>query len=51
MSCGGGHRRGSDLMLLWAVVQAGNYSSNSTPSLEPSYATGEALKSKKKKKM
>ena len=33
MSCGIGHRRGSDLVLLWSVAQASSCSSNSTPCL------------------
>ena len=35
---------GPDLVLLWAVVQAGNSSFDSTPSLGTSYALGVALK-------
>ena len=33
MSCGAGHRRGSDPAVAVAVMQAGSCSSNSTPSL------------------
>ena len=50
MSCGVGHRRGSDLALLWHWRRpAGSNSSDSTPSLGTSICqAGAALKKKKK---
>ena len=46
MSCGVGHRRGSDLVLLWLVAAA----LIQPLAWELPYAAGAALKCKKKKK-
>ena len=48
MSCGIGHRHGSDLALLWLWHRPAAAAPNSTPSLGTSYATGAALKRKEK---
>ena len=47
MSCGGGHRRSSDLVVVVAV--AGSCSSSSTPSLGTSICPGCGPEKKKKK--
>ena len=50
MSCGVGHRHGLDLVLLWLWCKPAATAPDSTPSLEPPYATGAALKRQKKSK-
>ena len=40
MSCGVGHRRGSDPELLWLWPRPAAYSSDLTLAWEPPYATG-----------
>ena len=47
MSCGVGHRRGSDLALLWCRQAATGLTIGSW---EPPYAEGAAIKSKRKRK-
>ena len=49
MSCGVGHRHGSDLVLLWLWCSSG-YSCDSTPSLGTSICRGYGPKKTKKKK-
>ena len=48
MSCGVGHRHGSDPVVLVAVAVAGSSSFNSLSRLELTYVTGVALKKKNK---
>ena len=50
MSCGVGHRRGSDLVLLWLWHRPVAAALIGPLAWEPPYATGAALKSKKRKK-
>ena len=50
MSCGVGHRRGSDLVLLWMWRRQAAAAPIRSLSWEPPYATSAALKRKKKKK-
>ena len=49
MSCGVGHRHGLDLALLWLWRRLAATVPISPLAWEPPYATGVALKSKKKK--
>ena len=52
MSCGIGHRGSlAGVAVAVAVAWASSYSSDSTPSLEPSYAVGAVLKRQKDKKI
>ena len=46
MSCGVGHRRGLDLMLLWLWYRPAATAPILPLAWEPPYATGEALKRK-----
>ena len=48
MSCGIGHRLGSDLMLLWLWGRPAAVAPIGLLQSEPPYAMGAALKSKKK---
>ena len=48
MSCGGGHRRGSDPKLLWLWYKPEAVATIQPLSWEPPYATGMALKKRKK---
>ena len=50
MSCGSGHRRGSDLALLWLWCRLVATAPIWPLAWEPLYATGVALKSKNKQK-
>ena len=50
MSCGVGHRRGSDLALLWLWCRLVATAQIRAPACELPYAAGAALKSKQKKK-
>ena len=50
MSCGVGHRRGLDLVLLWLWCRLAAVAPIGPPVWEPPYARGAALKKKKKKK-
>ena len=50
MSCGVGHRRGSDLALLWLWRRSAATASIRPLAWEPPYALGVALKDKKKEK-
>ena len=50
MSCGIGHIRGSDLMLLWLWHRPAAIAPTGPLTWEPSYATGATLKTKKKRK-
>ena len=47
VSCGVGHRRGSDPALLWVWRRLAAAAPIRPPAWEPPYATGTALKSKK----
>ena len=49
MSCGVAHRRGLDLALLWLWHRPGAVALIRPLAWEPPYATGVALKKKKKK--
>ena len=49
MNCGVGRRRGSDPAFAMALAQAGNYSSNSIPSLGTSICLRGGPKSEKQK--
>ena len=49
MSCGVGHRRGSDLELLWLWCWLAATALVGPLAWEPPYAVGAALKPKKKK--
>ena len=49
MSCGIGHRQGSDLALLWLWRRPAAGAPISPLAWEPPYATGAALKRQKKK--
>ena len=50
MSCGGGHRRGSDPFLLWLWCRPAATVSIVSLAWEPPYATGVAPRKQKKKK-
>ena len=50
MSCGIGHRRGSDLALLWLWCRPAAIAPIEPLAWEPPYAAGVALKGQKKKK-
>ena len=50
MSCGVGHRRGSDLVWLWLWHRLGAAALIRPLAWEPPYATGMALKGQKTKK-
>ena len=50
MSCGVGHRRGSDLALLWLWHRLAAVALIRPLAWEPPYATGATLKKKKEKK-
>ena len=50
MSCGVGHRQGSDLALLWLWYRAVATALTQSLAWEPPYATGTALKRPEKKK-
>ena len=50
MSCGVGHRRGSNLMLLWLWHRPAAVAPTGPLAWEPPCAVGAALKSKKNKK-
>ena len=50
MSCGVGHRRGSDLVLLWLWCRLAAVAMIQPLAWEPPRATGVALESKKRKK-
>ena len=50
MSCGIGHRRGLDLVLLWLWFRPVAVAPIRPLAWDPPYATGIALKKKKKKK-
>ena len=50
VSCGVGHRRGSDLVLLWLWCRLEAVALVGPLAWEPPYATGSALKSKKAEK-
>ena len=50
MSCGIGHRRGSDLALLWLWCRLAATALTGPLAQEPPYAEGVALKKDKKKK-
>ena len=50
MSCGVGHRRSSDLALLWLWCRPATITLIQPLSWEPPYAMGAALKKTKKKK-
>ena len=50
MSCGVGHRHGSDLALLWLWCRPEAAALIQPLAWEPLYAVGAALKSKEKKK-
>ena len=50
MSCGVGHRRGSDLALLWLWRRLATTALIGLLAWEPPYATGAALKERPKKK-
>ena len=49
MSCGGGHKHGSDLALLWLSCRLAAISLIRPLAWEPPYATGLALKRQKTK--
>ena len=49
MSCGVGHRRGSDLISLWLWLRLAAAAQIGPLAWEPPYAMGAALKRKKKK--
>ena len=51
MSCGVGHRRGSDVMLLWLWYRPAVVALIGPLAWEPPYAKGAALKKIKKKKI
>ena len=51
MSCGVGHRRGSDLALLWLWRRLAAMASIGPLAWEPPYAVGAALKRQKTKYM
>ena len=51
MSCGIGHRRGSDLALLWLWRRPGAIARIRPLAWEPPYAVSTALKRQKKKKV
>ena len=51
MSCGAGHRCGSDPSLLWLWCRSTAVALIRPLAWEPPYAAGVALKSKKKKKV
>ena len=51
MSCGVGHRRGSDPALLWLWHRPAAVAPTGPLAWAPPYAVGAALKSKKKKKV
>ena len=51
MSCGIGHRRGSDLALLWLWCRPLAIAPVQPLAWEPPYVMGVALKKKKKKKI
>ena len=50
MGCGVGHRRGSDLVLLWLQCRPAAVASIGLLAWEPPYAESVTLRSKKKKK-
>ena len=50
MSCGVGHRRGSDPMLLWLWCRPAAVALIGPLAWEPPYATGAALKTQKDQK-
>ena len=50
MSCGVGHRRGSDPALLWLWCRLAAVAQIGPLAWEPPYATGAALKKKKKRR-
>ena len=50
MSCGVGHRQGSDTELLWLWCRLAAAALIQTLAWEPPYAVGAALKRQKKKK-
>ena len=50
MSCGVGHRHGSDLLLLWLWCRLAAVAPILPLAWEPPYATGVALKSEKRNK-
>ena len=51
MSCGVGHRRSSDLALLWLWRRTAAVAPIRTLAWEPPYATGAALKRQEKKNL
>ena len=51
MSCGVGHRRGSDLTLLWLQHRPAATAPVQPQAWEPPYAAGAALKRQKEKRL